>query len=88
RWNFDFSQLILSQLIKLLKRKPKYGDLFSPPITIALSLHPGIAKEASIKIETLLQTQYPTKAWQKFLDRFLEILTLRWEIYQAFANSS
>lgn len=88
RWNFDFSQLILAQLMKLLKGKPKYGDLFSPPITLALSLHPGIATEASIKIENLLQTQYPTRAWQKFLDRFLALLNLRWEIYQAFANSS
>jgi len=88
RWDIDFSQLIVAQLIKLLRGKPKYGDLFSPPITLALSLHPGIAAEASIKVEQLLQTQYPTKAWQKFLDRFLVLLTIRWEIYQAFANSS
>ena len=88
RWNFDFSRLIVTQLIKLLKGKPKYGDRFSPPTTLALSLHPGIATEASTKIEKLLQTQHPTRAWQKFLERFLELLNLRWKIYQAFANSS
>ncbi|MGD1865412.1 MAG: DUF5691 domain-containing protein [Phormidesmis sp.] len=88
RWDFDFSRLVMAQLIKLLRGKPKYGDLFSPPITLALSLHPGVAAEASMKVEKLLQTQYPTRAWQKFLDRFLGLLNLRWEIYQAFANSS
>lgn len=88
RWDFEFSRLIVTQLITLLKGKPKYGDLFSPPITLALSLHPGVASESVVKIEQLLQTQYPTRAWQKFLDRFLGLLNLRWEIYQAFANSS
>ena len=88
RWNFEFSRLILAELMKLLRRKPKYGDLFSPPITLAMSLHPGIAPEATTKVEKLLQTQVPTRAWQKFLDRFMGLLNHRWQIYQVFANSS
>ncbi|MEL7071838.1 MAG: DUF5691 domain-containing protein [Cyanobacteria bacterium J06581_3] len=88
RWDFAFSQLVLTQLMKLLKGKAKYGDLFSPPISLALSLHPGLAAQAAQTVNNLTQNQYPTRAWQKFLDRFLGLLSLRWEIYQAYADSS
>ncbi|MGB7485087.1 MAG: DUF5691 domain-containing protein [Phormidesmis sp.] len=88
RWDFEFSQAILSGLITLLKGKPKYGELLSPPVCLALTLHPGMATQATAAISRLTQDHTLTAAWQKFLDRFLGLLNLRWEIYQTFANSS
>lgn len=88
QWDFKFSKIVLTQLFELLKEKAKYGDLFSPPTSLALSLHPGLAAQAAQQVNNLTQDKYPTRAWQKFLDRFLGLLSLRWEIYQAYADSS
>ncbi|MEO0768485.1 MAG: DUF5691 domain-containing protein [Cyanobacteria bacterium J06649_4] len=85
RWDFEFSRLVLMQLLKVLKSKHKYGELFRPPVSLAMTLHPGLAAEATQSIENLSQT--PTASWQRFLDEFLGVLNLRWEIYQAFVES-
>ncbi|MEL6813882.1 MAG: SWIM zinc finger family protein [Cyanobacteria bacterium J06598_3] len=88
RWDYAFSQLALSQLMQLLKEKRRYGELFRPSPTLAITLHPGLAAEANRAITNLAYEQTFPPAWQRFLDEFLPALTLRWDIYQAFANSS
>ena len=87
KWDYDFSRLILMRLMQVMKGKRKYGDLFSPPANLALSLHPGLAPEAERMIESWTQHQRPTKAWQRFLDEFLGVLTYRWQMYQLLAQS-
>ena len=87
RWDYDFSRLVLSQLTQVMQGKRKYGDLFSPPAEIALFLHPGLAPEAERMIENWTQSHRPTKAWQRFLDEFLGVLTYRWRMYQLLAES-
>ncbi|MEO1620346.1 MAG: DUF5691 domain-containing protein [Cyanobacteria bacterium J06632_3] len=85
RWDFEFSRLVLSQLLKVLKSKHRYGELFRPPVSLAMTLHPGLAAEAAQAVANLSPT--PTASWQRFLDEFLGVLNLRWEIYQAFVES-
>ncbi|MEL7331880.1 MAG: DUF5691 domain-containing protein [Cyanobacteria bacterium J06560_2] len=87
KWDYDFSRLILSQLLQVLKSKYRYGDLFSPPGSLALSMHPGIATEAAREAESFSQTQRLPKSWRRFLDEFLGLLNYRWQMYQLFANS-
>ncbi|MEO1446033.1 MAG: DUF5691 domain-containing protein, partial [Cyanobacteria bacterium J06635_11] len=88
RWDYDFSRFALKQLIRLLKGDRRSGSLYCPPPTLAMTLHPGLASEAVRAITNLSYEQSPTPAWQHFLDDFLPALSLRWDIYQAFANSS
>ncbi|MEL6601861.1 MAG: DUF5691 domain-containing protein [Cyanobacteria bacterium J06614_10] len=85
QWDFDFSRIVLAQLLALLENKPRYGELFRPPVSLAMALHPGLALEAAQQVRML--PQKPTASWQRFLDEFLGVLTLRWQIYQAFAES-
>lgn len=89
RWDYSFSQLALAQVMHLLKKSDRRsGNLYCPPLTLAMTLHPGLAPEANRIITNLAYEQSPTAAWQRFLDEFLPTLSLRWDIYQAFANSS
>lgn len=88
RWDYDFSRFALKQLMRLLKGDRRSGSLYCPPPTLAMTLHPGLAAEAVRAITNLSYEQSPTPAWQRFLDDFLPALSLRWDIYQAFANSS
>ena len=87
KWDYDFSRLVLTQLVQVMKSKYRYGDLFSPPASLALALHPGLAAEAQRAIESVTYGQRPTKAWQRFLDEFLGVLNYRWQMYQLFADS-
>ncbi|MEL6260309.1 MAG: DUF5691 domain-containing protein [Cyanobacteria bacterium J06626_6] len=85
RWDFDFSRIVLAQLMAVVENKPKYGELFRPPVSLAMALHPGLAAEASQRVRLL--PQKPTATWQRFLDEFLGVLNARWQMYQAFAES-
>lgn len=87
KWDYDFSRLALMQLAQVMQGKRKYGDLFSPPGSLALSLHPGVAPEAQRIVENWTQNQRPTKAWQRFVDEFLGVLMYRWQMYQLFADT-
>ncbi|MEO0807108.1 MAG: DUF5691 domain-containing protein [Cyanobacteria bacterium J06643_4] len=86
-WDYPFSQLILKQLAQVIKRKHKYGTVFSPPTSLALTLHPGLAPEAAKTIGEIMVDRRAMRSWQRFADEFVGLLEYRWAMYQAFAGS-
>ncbi|MEL7512348.1 MAG: hypothetical protein AAGM27_09410, partial [Cyanobacteria bacterium J06554_3] len=86
-WDYPFSQLILKQLAQVIKRKHKYGTVFSPPTSLALTLHPGLAPEAAKTIGEIMVDRRAMRSWQRFADEFVGLLEYRWATYQAFAGS-
>lgn len=86
-WDYPFSQLILRQLAQVMKRKHKYGTVFSPPTSLALTLHPGLAPEAAKTIGEIMVDRRAMRSWQRFADEFVGLLEYRWAMYQTFAGS-
>ena len=70
-----------------MKRKHKYGTVFSPSTSLALTLHPGLAPEAAKTIGEIMVDRRVMRSWQRFADEFVGLLEYRWAMYQAFAGS-
>lgn len=86
-WDYDFSQRVLAQLTKVMNSRKGYEEVSSPPASLALFLHPGLAPTFQQTVEQWRQNHRPSKAWRQFVDEFLDVLVYRWQMYQLFVES-
>ena len=88
RWDLAFSHIVIEQLAKLTESKGRHAALVYDQSGLALTLHPGIAPKAKHTINNILEGQGIDTTHRAFNDKFLSMLTMRWEIYRAIASSS
>lgn len=88
RWDLAFSRLIFTQVVRLLTEPHQYGGILISRTGLALTLHPGFAPEATQIVNNLSTNPRFIRPWEEFFDACLGLLNLRWDIYQAFADTS
>ncbi|NET33215.1 MAG: hypothetical protein F6K19_14545 [Cyanothece sp. SIO1E1] len=85
-WSLVFSQLILEQLLRLLRTSKNHNYTLSYAVkNMALTLHPELAPAMVAAIANLPEEKY-IAYWQNTLDEVLRQLSFRQEMHQAFAN--
>ena len=83
-WSLEFSRLVLKQLLGIIRsHKNNSYSLLYPVRNMALTLHPQIAPEVADAIAHFPQGK-PFNYWQSPLNEFLDRLSFRLEIHQAF----
>ncbi|MEO0985477.1 MAG: DUF5691 domain-containing protein [Cyanobacteria bacterium J06639_14] len=86
-WSLDFSRLVLKQLLIIVRNHKKNSyNLLYPVRNMALTLHPQLTPEVAEAIANLPQGK-PANYWESPLNEFLNRLSFRREIHQAFAQT-
>ncbi|MGF1524646.1 MAG: DUF5691 domain-containing protein [Leptolyngbyaceae cyanobacterium] len=79
-----FSRLVLKQLLRIIRNHKKNSyNLLYPVRNMALTLHPQLAPDVADAIAALPQDK-SSRYWQSPLNEFLNRLSLRLAIHQAF----
>ena len=86
RWDMAFSSTALNRFFEAAKDRINHIELSRLSVALSVALHPGLSPELAQRVKEF-SVERSHSTLQTFLDRASGIVSLRWEIYQAFAAS-
>ena len=86
RWDMALSRTALNRFFEAAKESANHIELSRLSIALSVALHPGLSPELSQRVKEF-SVERSHSTLQTFLDRAASIVSLRWDIYQAFAAS-
>ena len=86
RWDMALSRTVLNRFFEAAKERSNHIELSRLSIALSVALHPGLSPEFSQRVKDF-SGERSHSTLQTFLDRAASIVSLRWDVYQAFAAS-